>query len=136
MIIEKEKAAILNISELILNGTYIFEYNKKDSSGYIENDFAFSSKDTDFLLKHNIKYFWLFNQINNFREFTDDFRWFYDWDFEWEGKTQNFGKKRVACLKKIVDGKLRRILITPDYIKKEPIKINLNTNLIWDNAWC
>ena len=136
MIIEKEKATILNISELILNGTYIFEYNKKDSSGYIENDFAFSSKDTDFLLKRNIKYFWLFNQINNFREFTDDFRWFYDWDFEWECKTKNFGKKRVACLKKIVDGKLRRILITPDYIKKEPIKINLNTNLIWDNAWC
>ena len=132
MIIEKEKATILDIDGLQLNHTHAFEYNKKNSSGYIENDFAFSSKDTEFLSKHNIKYFWLINNIDNLR----DFRWFYDWDFEWEGKVQNFGKKRVACLKKIVDGKLRRVLIAPDYIKKEPIKINLNMNSIWDNVFC
>ena len=135
MIIEKEKATILNISGLKLNCTYAFEYNKKDSSGYIESDFAFSSKDAEFLLNHNIKYFWLFNQINNLREIENGFRWFYDWDFEWEGKVQNFGKTKVACLKKIVDGKLRRILITPDCIRKEPIKINLNMNLIWENIF-
>lgn len=131
MIIEKEKATILSIRGIRLNSTYVFEYNEKDSSGYIESDFAFSSKDTEFFLEHKIKSFWLLNNIDNLR----DFRWFYDWDFEWEGKVQNFGKKRVACLKKIVDGKLRRILIAPDCIRREPIKINLNMNLIWDNVF-
>lgn len=132
MIIEKEKVVILNESGLNLNGTYIFEYNKKDSSGYIENDFAFSSKDVKFLLSHNI---WLLGEIHNFKTLEDEFHWFYDWEFEWEGKVENFGKKRVICLKKIIDGKLRRILIAPDCIRKEPIKINLNMNLIWDNIF-
>lgn len=135
MIIEKEKATILNLDGLNLNGTYIFDYNKKDSFGYIENDFAFSSKDNEFLLSHGIKYFWLLSEIHNLKVFEEDFSWFYDWDFEWEGKVENFGNKRVTCLKKIIDGKLRRILIAPDCIKKELIKITLNMNLIWDNIF-
>lgn len=137
MIIEKEKATILNASGLQLNCIYAFEYNKKDSSGYIENDFAFSSKDAKFLFEQNIRNFWLIGNcnFNNLREFPSDFRWFYDWEFEWEGKIENFGKKRVVCLKKIVDGKLRRILIARGCIKKESIKININMNLIWDNIF-
>lgn len=118
----KDEAFIENPSGIYMNYISAFEYNKKDSTGYLLNDYALSSKDLEYLRKNGVKSFYLLSNVTErWRklgkyELLHNFPWFYGWEYEWTGKGVYYSDG-VVCLKKYIDGKLRRILMTPGSIK-------------------
>lgn len=121
--IVKDKVVITNPGGIYTNCRIAFRYNEKDSTGYKENDYALSSKDLEYLRKNDVRSFYLLSDVTNKwkrlgeHELFDNFPWFYGWEYEWMGKKREDSYDKVVCLKKYVDGELRRIIFDPDFIK-------------------
>lgn len=134
--IVKDKVVITNPGGIYTNCRVAFEYNKKDSTGYKINDYALSSKDLEYLRKNGINSFYLLSDVTNKwkrlgkRELFYNFPWLYGWEYEWTGRKREDSIEEVVCLRKYVDGELRRIIMDPDFIKFE--------HPVWEtnNIWC
>ncbi len=128
---------ILNPGGIYTNCKIAFEYNNKNSNGYFNDNYAFSKEDRAYIRKHSGDTDWwlLSNLTDNWlregkEEVFENFPWLYGWQYEWSGQKKEQTKiETVVCLRKIVDGKLRRIIMALDSIQFEEIKININP--IW-----
>lgn len=133
---------ILNPGGIYVNCKIAFEYNKKDSSGYLNENYALSKEDKAYIEKYsdNMDWWLLSNLTDRWLredkvEVFEKFPWLYGWQYEWSGQKKEQTKVEiVVCLRKIVDGELRRILMALDSIQFEENEIN--TNPIWSvNLW-
>lgn len=119
----KEKVFIAIPGGIYTTCKAAFKYNKKDSTGYLENSYALSSKDLEYLRRNGVNSFYLLSDVTKNwlglgkYELFFNFPWLYDWEYEWTGKKRENCNEDVVCLKKYVDGELRRIIVSPDSIK-------------------
>ena len=133
---------ILNPGGIYTNCKIAFEYNNKNSNGYKNLNYALSKEDRKYIKNHfdgpfqllsNVTDSWLMEEDKE--DVFENFPWLYGWQYEWSGqKKEQKNVEIVVCLRKMVDGELRRILMALDSIQFEETEININP--IWGvNLW-